>query len=134
MADKTLKVLGYPIRDPYPSEGDFFKKNPHVAGMAAEDSQITLNPFSPLSQQEKNAVALNEAYRLYMRETQAKPEFSLTPEQSAQFKGTEYEKNPEMAKHTIIARFLSGDPSVLNATDDQIAYAELIRKQAQGRQ
>lgn len=133
MADLTSKILGYPLRDPYPSEAEYFKKNPHVAGMAAEDNQITLNPFSPLSPQEKNAVALNEAYRLFMRETQANPTFSLTPKQAAQFKGTEYEKNPDMAKHTIIARFLSGDPSVLDATDEQVAFAESVRRQAQGR-
>ena len=133
MADPISKILGYPLRDPYPSEADYFKKNPHVAGMAAEDNQITLNPFSPLNPQDKNAVALNEAYRLFMRETQANPSFSLTPKQAAQFKGTEYEKNPDMAKHTIIARFLSGDPSVLDATDEQVAFAESVRKQAQGR-
>ena len=128
------KTLGYPVRNPYPSENTYFKANPHVAGMATEDNKITLNPFSTLSQQEKEAVAVNEAYRLFMREKQVKPPFALTPEQEAQFKGTAYEKNPDMAKHSIIARFLSGDPSALNASDEQIVFAEMMRKQAQLRQ
>ena len=39
-------MYGYPIRKPTASEIDFFYKNKHVSGYAAEDGSIVLNPFS----------------------------------------------------------------------------------------
>jgi len=45
-----------PIRKPTSSESDFFKKNPHVAGMAAKDHAVILNPFTKLNTQQQRLV------------------------------------------------------------------------------
>jgi len=120
-------VYGYKVRQPYKSEDKFFKKNPSVAGMAAEDNQITLNPYSPLTNERKVAVAQNEAMRLYMRENDINPQFEVTPEQTKYFASMEYGK-PENAKYmrqTILSRIFSGDPTA-NATPEQIAISKRI--------
>lgn len=112
MAEETY------IRDPFESELEFFKKNKHVGGMATEDGKVILNPFSSLSPAEKEAVALNESARLYLRRIGA-PSFSLTDAQKSKFK--EYGSEDDI-KSTIAARILSNDPSVSDATDQQIKY------------
>ena len=120
-------VYGYRVRQPYSSENTFFKRNPSVAGMAAEDNQITLNPYSPLTNERKAAVARNEALRLYMRENDLDPQFQVTPEQTKYFAGMEYGK-PENAKYmrqTILSRIFSGDPTA-NATPEQVDIAKRI--------
>lgn len=122
-------TLGYPIRKPYGSEDEFFKKNPTVAGMAAEDDRIILNPYSKLSASEKAAVAKNEAYRIYMRQKDVNPSFKVTQDQMSMFTGTAYAKDEKSMKQTIIARILSGDPSA-KATPEQIAEADKIRSRA----
>ena len=70
----------------YPGEIDFFKKNPNVSGMAAEDNAAILNPYSSLSDDEKQSVLLNEKARILMRVQNIKPTFSLTPGQKIKFK------------------------------------------------
>jgi hypothetical protein len=124
----TFNTLGYPVRKPYESEDKYFKANPNVAGMATEDGAVILNPYSTLSDTEKQAVALNEAYRLYMRENKIVPKFELTEEQKKFFTGSEYANNPDAAKQTIVARILSGDPSA-KATPQQQAEAKKIADQ-----
>ena len=124
----TFNTLGYPVRKPYESEDKYFKANPNVAGMATEDGAVILNPYSTLSDTEKQAVALNEAYRLYMRENKIVPKFELTEEQKKFFTGSEYANNPDAAKQTIVARILSGDPSA-KATARQQAEAKKIADQ-----
>ena len=124
----TFNTLGYPVRKPYESEDKYFKANPNVAGMATEDGAVILNPYSTLSDTEKQAVALNEAYRLYMRENKIVPKFELTEEQKKFFTGSEYANNPDAAKQTIVARILSGDPSA-KATAQQKAEAKKIADQ-----
>jgi hypothetical protein len=118
----------YGMRKPYEGELKFFRERPEVAGMAAEDNKIILNPFSSLSSKELKSVAQNEAIRLYLKK-QAAPDFDLTPEQLKMFKGTEYEKNPVAAKQSILARILTNDPSAKNATLDQIMQSQMIRDQ-----
>lgn len=103
----------------YSGEDKYFKANPHVAGMAADDGKIILNPYSKNTKSEQQAVMRNEAARLYMRNNGIKPSFDLTPEQRAQFKGTEYEGNLQAMRETIAARIFSGDPSAKSATSDQ---------------
>ena len=126
--DEPRRVLGYPVRlKLYPGEEAYFKSNQHVAGMAAEDGSIVLNHYSTLSEKEKDAVALNEAYRLHMRDMKYRPSGRLTDEQAKFFKGTEYEKSPDAAYQSILARILSGDPSAA-ATADQVSEAESLRE------
>ena len=101
--------------------------------MAAEDNKVILNPYSPLSDTEKKAVGQNEALRLYMREHDIDPAIQLNPQQEAFFKGTPYENAAVEKKQTVLARILSGDPSV-TATPEQQQYANALLQQVQGRQ
>lgn len=117
------------LREPYKTELEYFKSNPNVAGMMTEDEKVILNPFSPLSEQEKNSVYQNEAIRLHLKKNKYQPEFELTKEQRKFFKGTPYEKNEIAAKHSILSRILTGDPSVGNATEEQKQAAQLVSKQ-----
>jgi len=124
------KVLGYPIRDPYPTELRYFESNPNVAGMAASDGQVTLNPFSNLSDEQRAAVAKNEAIRLWLRDNNVDPDFEVTPQQLKSFADSEYGK-PEYRidlKHTLISRYLTGDSSAGDFTEDQIKWADYISK------
>lgn len=91
--------------------------------MAAEDGSIILNPYSPLDKKSLESVAKNEALRLKMHKDQFIPNIKITPEQQIFFKGTEYEKNPQAIKQTILARIYSGDPSA-KATKEQMAALE----------
>lgn len=125
-------VMGYEVRAPFQGEDTYFRANPNVAGMAAEDGKITLNPYSKLSPEELSAVAENEAFRLKMREMNYTPQFSLTPEQQKTLTGSAYEKNPAAAKQTILARILSGDPSVGAITGEQKREAEAFRSRVSG--
>jgi len=45
---QTRAVPKNSIRDKlYPGEDTYFKTNPHVSGMMAEDNRIIINPYSP---------------------------------------------------------------------------------------
>ena len=68
-----------------------------------------------------DAVALNEAARVIMlTRADLRPDFALTPEQEAAF--ANYGPR-EAVKATVAARILSGDPSALIPTTEQIAFA-----------
>lgn len=124
--------FGYPIRKTlFEGETAFFQKNPHVGGMAAEDGQIVLNPYSALSSQEQAAVARNEGARLFMRERQIAPQFNVTDEQKAAFAGTPYGDDLEAMRQTLVARIVSGDPSA-RATPAQTAEAHRLVPQLPG--
>ena len=115
-------LLGFPIREKlYSGEDAYFKQNPQVGGMAAEDSSIILNPYSS-GKVNQGAVAKNEALRLLLRDKKPKLDFDLTPSQIVQFKGTPYENNEEAMKHTILGRIYSGDPSALDFTESQTGF------------
>lgn len=124
-----LLVKMYGIREPFPGELKFFKKRPEVGGMAAEDNKIILNPYSALEPKEKEAVARNEALRIFMRQNSISPEFDLTKAQEKMFAGTEYEQDQIAAKQSILARILSGDPSAKDATLDQTLEAQKLQDQ-----
>jgi hypothetical protein len=96
--------------------------------MATEDNAIILNPFSKLSDQEKQSVAKNEAIRLWLKKNNVQPQFNLTPEQFKFFRNTEYgqSKDATPLKQTIIARILTGDPSVGNVTPMQKQWADWV--------
>lgn len=121
-------VYGIGLRqDLFPGEEDYFKKNPHVAGMAAEDDRIVMNPYSKLTDSEKQAVMLNEAARVHMRKgLMPAPRFALTPEQEKAFAA--YSTNPVDRASTVAARILSGDPSALSPTPEQAAYVQQLRQ------
>jgi len=111
----------------FPGEDDYFRKNPHVAGMAAEDDRIILNPYSKISEAEKRAVMLNEAARVHMRRgLMTAPRFDLTPEQTERFGN--YSKNLDDIRQTIAARILSGDPSAGAPSPDQLNYVQQLRQ------
>lgn len=116
-------VFGFPIRDPYPTERGYFVRNPHVAGMAAEDGSIILNPFSDLGPAERDAVAKNEAVRLWLRKYQVDPIFDLTAEQQQRFASY---GSPTDIRHTVLGRIISGDPSVGTITRAQQLWADRV--------
>ena len=113
-------------RNLFPGEVEYFKKNPHVSGMAAEDGSVILNPNSKLSDKERKSVIQNESSRIFMKNKEHKPSFKITDQQRESFKnyGTEQD-----IKETIAARILSGDPSAGISTEEQQNFAkELGRK------
>tara|TARA_R100000152_G_C6677280_1_gene112069 strand:- start:65 stop:496 length:432 start_codon:yes stop_codon:yes gene_type:complete len=114
------KFFGFEVRNKlFPGEDKYFKKNPKVTGMASKDGKIILNPYSKLSQKQRNVVKMNEALRLKMRKDNYNPpKFAITDKQKKFFEGTEYEDNPKFMRETILARIYSGDPSAM-ATEEQ---------------
>ena len=114
-------------RDPFQSESEYFKANPHVAGMAAEDNRIVMNPYSALRSHELDSVRMNEAARIHMRGGVA-PSFSLTDEQNQALSQTDYAKaaDPER-RATIAARIRSGDPSAGKPTPEQLDFVAQLR-------
>jgi hypothetical protein len=126
-------IHGIPLRSKlFPGEEQYFRNNPHVAGMAAEDNQIVMNPYSRLSKGELDAVMQNEAARVHMRTgTVAPPRFALSPEQENAFKS--YSNDPIDRASTIAARILSNDPSALAPTAEQLEYVNQLRRAMQAR-
>ena len=122
-------VYGVPLRQKlYPGEDDYFRKNPHVAGMAADDDAVIINPYSTLSDAEKQAVMLNEASRVHMRKgLMPAPQYTLTPEQEKTF-STYGNGDMNAIRQTLAARILSGDPSAGNVTPEQLEYVRKLRK------
>ncbi len=106
---KRILPGGVPLRETRPSEEDFFRNRPDIAGMATDDGAVVLNPYSPLSEKEMDAVALNEAARVIMStHVNLRPSFALTPEHEAAFANY---GPPEFIKATVAARILSGVPA-----------------------
>tara|TARA_R110000868_G_scaffold340880_1_gene601750 strand:+ start:26302 stop:26757 length:456 start_codon:yes stop_codon:yes gene_type:complete len=126
---------GYQVRKPYESESNYFRINPHVAGMATEDNQITFNPFAPSLSDVSNrdAVGRNEAARLWMREKGVAPNFPITPTQQSFFSNTEYAKDPVALRQSVLGRILSGDPSAQDSTDQQKQMAYWLLQNLQKR-
>lgn len=116
-------------RTPYPSEREYFAANPKVAGMATEDGRVITNPYSDLSDGERNAVIQNELARLFMRENpQMSPDFYLTQQQTDMLGGGTYANAPPHDRMaTIAARLYSGDPSAGIPTPQQSEYVNVLR-------
>jgi len=106
----------------YPGEDKYFKENPNVGGMMTEDNKVIINPYSNLTDNEKQAVIKNEKIRLNFKKNNIVPDIDITEEQRALFKGTPYENNEDAMKQTIVARIMTGDPSA-NATKEQTIVA-----------
>ena len=122
-------IAGIPIREPFKGELDYFRKNPSVAGMATEDNKVIINPFTALNEQQKQAVALNEAARVWMRtKKEYAPDFSLTKQQEQFLDTTTYRsasKSERMA--TVAARLLSNDTSAGAPTAEQSLFVARLR-------
>lgn len=118
------------LREPFEGELEYFKSNPTVSGMAAEDNKVILNPYSKLSKAEKDAVALNEYGRVIMRTNpQFAPNFKLTDEQVKFLGSNTYKDAPEQDRlATIAARLLSGDPSAGTPTIDQLKFVNSLQE------
>jgi hypothetical protein len=118
------------IRTPQESELEYFKSNPTVSGMAAEDDKIILNPYSKLSKKEQDAVALNEYGRIVMRTNpQFAPNFVLSDEQIKFLDSNTYKDAPEQDRMaTIAARLLSNDPSAGTPTIDQLKFVNKLQE------
>lgn len=114
------------LREPYPSELEYFWANPHVSGMAAEDDRVILNPYSPLSAREKSAVVQNETARIMMRTGAVpRPHFPITRAQSDAFGGY---GSIQDQRETIAARIATGDLSAGQPTQDQSDYAAILMR------
>jgi hypothetical protein len=99
--------------------------------MAAEDNQVIINPYSGLTDEEKQGIRMNESARLAMRNGYERPTFELTPEQKEFFNtindGKPYSTDEQDIRETIIGRILSGDSSAGNVTPEQKKYAEELQ-------
>ena len=121
-------IYGVGLRDQlFPGEDEYFKANPHVAGMAADDNKVIINPYSKISEKEKESVMLNEAARVHMRNKLIDaPNYDLTPEQTEKFGS--YSQDFNDIRQTIAARILSGDPSAGQPTQAQQEYVSRLRQ------
>ena len=128
MADAWPLLAKYPIRpEPYPGEAEFFRLNPQVAGYAAPDKTVVLNRHSPLSDASKMHVAINEAARHHMMDQGTLHRFPLTDGQRGFFQRESpghYARDPQMVRHSIVARLISGDPSAGPYTPEQRQAAD----------
>lgn len=122
-------IAGIPMREPFKGELDYFRKNPSVAGMATEDNKVIISPFTQLNEQQKRAVAINEAARVWMRtKKEYAPDFSLTKEQEQFLDTTTYRNAPESDRlATIAARLLSNDTSAGVPTAEQSLFVSRLK-------
>jgi hypothetical protein len=97
------------------SELDFFYNNRNNSGYASPDDKVVINPFTSA---DKEAVARNEAIRVYLRNNPTLLNyFSLSPEQKETFGS--YSPNEADVKGTVIGRLLTGDPSAQQVPSQQ---------------
>jgi len=115
-----------PLRNPWPAEKKFFRTRLDVAGLAAEDGAVVLSPYTALSDKQKRIVAQNEAARVFMMQNQKlRPTFRLTKRQKESFAAY----GPLQAvRETIAARILSGDPSALKPTSQQLLFVKKLKR------
>lgn len=129
--DRPLdKPMGVSERLPYHGELKFFKDNRSVAGMAGEDGRIVINPLSGLDRRDMDAVRVNEAARIRMRDF-GHPTFQLTPSQKDFLDSTSYKSaSHEDRAGTIAARLVSRDPSAGVPTPEQEGYIKSLTEYA----
>ena len=119
---------------PPESDGEdrWLRQNPRVAGYATGNdpespaSGIVMNPYAPLPERAKVHVAANEAVRNHLFDNGRVYNFPIAPHQHAWFQENApgYAQQPQMARHTIVARILSDDPSAGPYTPEQKAAAD----------
>jgi hypothetical protein len=124
MSDQKMPLLRKSL---YKGEDSYFNENPDVAGMAAEDGSVVLNPYSTNNSAQRGAVYQNEASRLYMR-ANGTPSFSLTEKQQAYLNSNSYkDASDDDRRATVLARIISGDSSAGDFTDEQRQHADAIK-------
>lgn len=109
----------YTERAPESDELAFFRSRPEVAGYAADDNKVVINPFSSLSSEELDAVRRNERVRLFLDETKHDLTFNVEQHQHDFLQGTEYSGQTKELRQTIIGRILSGDDTLSPYSVDQ---------------
>ena len=119
-----------PTRDPSGIELEWFRRNSHIGGYAAEDDRVVVNPYSRLSPSENEALIRNESARIFMRRNySARPTAESFPLTEAQ-RGYAYPASPGTVRpeaalrETMAARVLTGDPSVGQTTPQQARFVE----------
>lgn len=96
-------------RAPWPSEASWFRANPYVAGYAADDDRVVLNPCSQLKPRQFASVLINEAVRVYLRRRPRRcPLHTLTAWQRTLY--ASYGR-PIDQVHTVVARLAARDRS-----------------------
>lgn len=117
------------VRLPFDPESAFFERNPHVAGMAAEDGMIVLNPFAALDTSQREGVLRNELYRLLVRQ-QHLPAYDgpVSPQQEQMLNATPFYASAPAADRiaTLFGRMLAGDQSAGEILPQQKAYLDSI--------
>lgn len=128
---QSMMTFGVEHRNPDAGEDAYFRSHPEVAGMAGDDDRIVLNPYSRNRPDQQQAVARNEAIRIWIDRNKPELKFSVTEQQKKAFQGTEYGKpeNEHLLKSTLVARILTGDQSAGAVTDEQRAAASRIWEQ-----
>lgn len=117
----------YPLlRKPYSSEEEYFKKNPHVAGMATEDDKVIFNPYSKVIPNQSDSIYRNEAARIYMGQKNMRPDYEITEEQNKSFQNY---GSPQDIKETIAGRGVSGDDSSGDLTQQQRQFIKKLANQ-----
>lgn len=134
---------GVNVRDPSPSELQFFKsdKGQITPAYAADDDQIVINPYfkfantgKGLTPEQLYGIKLNEASRIHMRRGNIDPprydvpDDQLSVEIAPGLPLKNYSQNMDDIRQTIAARILSGDIGNLKPTPDQTEYALRLRK------
>ena len=123
-------TYSYSEREPYSSELEFLKTRPDVGGMATEDNHVIINPYSPLTEEEKNYVRELEQARLVMRNGYPRPTFELTPKQKEFYStvqnGKPYSEDIQDIRETIASRILVGDETAQDITKEQQEYADKL--------
>jgi hypothetical protein len=117
----------YPERQATESEKAFFKRQPEVAGYAAPDNRVVLNPFLQRTDQQKAAVIQNERIRHFLMQNPQQFTFQFAPHQSKWATGNEYRKSPASFQQSIIARILTGDDSLAPYSPEQLEAAKKVQ-------
>jgi len=118
--------FGVEQREPYPSEVEFFKSDPNIAGMATFDDRVILSPFFEGSDVERQSVLNNERARVFMRTRGIRPGFKVSRDQADRFQ--DYGSLRDI-RETIAARIFSDDPSAGSPTKDQQKFVTRLRRE-----
>lgn len=117
-------LFGFPIvtKDYTPEDLAFFKAHPEAGGFYS-DSRIVINPTTFSNRKDALCVAFDEGFRIIMEANGFDPVAEPTEKQRKFFSDTEYAKDENMMRRTILARICTFDTSIDDATDEQLQEA-----------
>jgi hypothetical protein len=130
--------FGFKVRRETDEEREFFRKRPDVAGYAAQDNAIVVNPYNENMRDPRNRKGLvnNEGARLYIRSRNYKAADlpDLTKDQrkflmglpSPSGQGTGYSSDELDLRATAIARYIGQEENFPKWSDEQIAFARSL--------